>query len=469
MNKKYLLVGVASFAALCCVGGVPQEIDELMKDGEFKKVETLISQKDNGLTAFEKDSLREIMSRIRNDFSYTFNEGVGKIQERFPHVSLENVKDWEARNFVETNIIDGEKRMFRKVVSNIDRLVPELSAGRKSQEIFDAVTGAEMVDGLVRSISKDTGFDNGHRITIKYTIDVDADSVPAGKKIRVWMPFPMTTERQRNVKLESSSDKVEFSKGEKHNTIYMERKAKKGQPAHFEIVYSYDAYSKYFTQNYMLEHLQPYDETSETYVKYTSEDGPQILLSADMKALAKHIVGREENPVKQAALIYEWIDAYFPWAGAREYSTIPNLAEYVLNHGYGDCGQVSLLYINLLRNIGIPARWESGWYLAPGDVGIHDWAEIYFEGIGWVPTDMSFGLNLASKNPDVVNFYKTGMDYYRMAANHGVCGKFSPEKRFIRSETVDSQMGEVEWDGGNLFYYKGWTPNLQILKIEELH
>lgn len=262
---------------------------------------------------------------------------------------------------------------------------------------------------------------------------------------------------------------MRFSNSEKHNTVYMERKAKKGQPAHFEIVYSYDVYSKYFSQDYMLSHLKPYDKTSDVYLKYTAPDAPQILLSEDFQALAKHIVGREDNPVKQASLIYDWIDAYFPWAGAREYSTIPNLAEYALNRGYGDCGQVSLLYINLLRNIGIPARWESGWYLEPENVGIHDWAEVYFEGVGWVPVDMSFGLNLASKDKDVVNFYKSGMDYFRLAANRGVCGSFSPEKKFIRSETVDSQLGEVEWNGGNLFYYRGWSPELQIIEVKELH
>ena len=156
--------------------------------------------------------------------------------------------------------------------------------------------------------------------------------------------------------------------------------------------------------------------------------------------MAKHIVGREDNPVKQASLIYDWIDAYFPWAGAREYSTIPNLAEYALNRGYGDCGQVSLLYINLLRNIGIPARWESGWYLEPEDVGIHDWAEVYFEGVGWVPVDMSFGLNLASKDKDVVNFYKSGMDYFRL------CGK--PRRVWFVFSGKES-----------LFEAKPWIPN----------
>ena len=269
MNRKYLFAGLVSFAALPCFGEVPMEISLLMKDGEFAKADSVIGKSGVSLTAVEADSLRAIMSRIERDFCYTFEEGVEKIQERFPHVSVANVKDWETRNFVETKMINGEKRMFRKAISNIDRLVPELSAGRKTQAIFDAVSGAEMVSGVLKGISRETGYDGGHRITIKYTIDVDADSVPAGEKIRVWMPFPTTTERQKNVTLISSSDKVRFSNSEKHNTVYMERKAKKGQPAHFEIVYSYDVYSKYFSQDYMLSHLKPYDKTSDVYLKYT--------------------------------------------------------------------------------------------------------------------------------------------------------------------------------------------------------
>lgn len=468
MKKELLLLSLTSISFLFNEAEVPGEINTLLNDGEFQKVESLISQKNNGMTAIEVDSVRAIMERIKSDFNLSFDEGVAKIQERFPQVTVENIRAWEAKNYIETKTIDGNKRMFRKAPSNLDRLVPELSALKKIEGNLTSVERAKTISGLLGKISSETGLDNGHRITIKYTIDIDADSIPAGKKARVWMPYPISSERQKNVTLISSSDKVEFSTSEKHNTVYMERKAKKGQPMHFEIEYSYDVYAKYFSQDYMLKNLLPYDKTSDTYTKYTSQDAPQILLSEEMQSLAKQIVGNETNPVKQASLIFDWIEAYFPWAGAREYSTIPNIAEYALNRGYGDCGQVSLLYINLLRNLGIPAKWESGWYLAPGDVGIHDWAETYFEGIGWVPTDMSFGLNLSTDNSDIINFYKSGMDFYRLAANRGVCGKFSPEKKYIRSETVDSQLGEVEWEGGNLLYYKGWQPKLEIVSVEEL-
>ena len=119
-----------------------------------RSADSVIGKSGVSLTAVEADSLRAIMSRIERDFCYTFEEGVEKIQERFPHVSVANVKDWETRNFVETKMINGEKRMFRKAISNIDRLVPELSAGRKTQAIFDAVSGAEMVSGVLKGISR---------------------------------------------------------------------------------------------------------------------------------------------------------------------------------------------------------------------------------------------------------------------------------------------------------------------------
>lgn len=135
----------------------------------------------------------------------------------------------------------------------------------------------------------------------------------------------------------------------------------------------------------------------------------------------------------------------------------------MLENGHGDCGQVSLLNITLLRSLGIPARWESGWMLHPGEKNLHDWGEIYFEGTGWVPCDVSFGRS--TKGTALKDIYKTGTDIYRFATNEGVNGKLSPEKLYIRCETVDFQIGEVEWRGGNLPMQK-WSSNLNIDKFE---
>ena len=154
-----------------------------------------------------------------------------------------------------------------------------------------------------------------------------------------------------------------------------------------------------------------------------------------------------------------------PWAGAREYSTLADIPAYVLENHHGDCGQVALLYITLVRSLGIPARWESGWMLHPDEVNWHDWAETYFEGVGWVPTDPSFGRSAVGTSMN--DYYATGIDVYRMASNEGVGDVLSPRKTYIRSETVDFQPGEVEWRGGNLYYDK-WHSHLEVDGITPL-
>ena len=457
---------ISSFMALAANAEVPTSITSLIGSGEFSKAEALIN-KEKGLSVYQKDSLLSIMSRIRSDFRIPYEEGVRQIQQKFSNASDYNIQQWESKKYIETMTIDGQKYLFRKAVSNLDRLVPELSFERRYEGIVGDQKYAKYAEDVIKTHNPETHLGDAYRAKVKFTIDVKPDAVPKGETVRVWMPFPYENGRQSNIKLESSSHKVTYSKNSLHNSIYMEQKAGGKEPLHFEAVFSYDVQPMYYSADFILTHLKEYDKSSELYKKYTSTELPQVILTDEMKTLAQRIVGNETNPYRQASLIYDWIDTYFPWAGAREYSTIPNMAEYVLENGHGDCGQVSLLYITLVRSLGIPARWESGWMLHPSNVGMHDWAETYYEGIGWVPVDMSFGGLEVSPDSNVRNFYKSGIDMYRLAVNKGVGGEFSPKKNWVRSETVDFQLGEVEWKGGNLFYYKEWEPKLELISFEK--
>ncbi len=120
---------------------------------------------------------------------------------------------------------------------------------------------------------------------------------------------------------------------------------------------------------------------------------------------------------------------------------------------HGDCGIKTLTFITLARYNGIPARWESGLMLHPDNWNLHDWGEVYFEGIGWVPVDQSFGLQIAV-DKDTKWFFLGGNDAYHMIVNNNFSQPLFPAKIFPRSETVDFQRGEVEWRGGNLYFDK---------------
>jgi hypothetical protein len=91
---------------------------------------------------------------------------------------------------------------------------------------------------------------------------------------------------------------------------------------------------------------------------------------------------------------------------------------------------------------------------------MHDWSEVYFEGIGWVPVDASFGL-VKDKNERIRHFYVGGIDSHRYYVNEDFSGDLYPVKIHLRSETVDFQRGEVEWKGENL-YFDRWGYRMRV-------
>ncbi len=112
------------------------------------------------------------------------------------------------------------------------------------------------------------------------------------------------------------------------------------------------------------------------------------------------------------------------------------------------------------RSQGIPVKWQSGWMLHPRHVNLHDWCEVYYEGVGWVPLDQSFGLQ-KTQDEKVHNFYRSGIDAYRLIVNDDYSREFTPKKKYLRSEPYDFQRGELEWEGGNL-YFNQWNWHMDV-------
>jgi transglutaminase-like putative cysteine protease len=238
----------------------------------------------------------------------------------------------------------------------------------------------------------------------------------------------------------------------------MEQKAVAGQPTVFSETFEYVSYGAKF-------HLTPencgtYNTKSKIYREFTAQREKHIVFTPRLRELAARLTAGETNPYRKAERIFRWVD-HFPWASAREYSTIDNIPEYVLQNGHGDCGQVSLLFITLCRISGIPARFESGFMMHPHEQNLHDWAEIYFENIGWVPVDQSFGVCANAQTEDEALFFLGGIDSWRMIVNRDFGRALFPKKKYPRSETVDFQRGEVEWAGGNL-YFDQWNYHLDV-------
>ena len=423
----------------------------------------------------ESDSAAAIHSRLLSDFSLTPQQAVDQINSRYGlAINVDTLRHYARNHWVEMKTIDGRELVHRKSPRNLALLHPAMNGGTPPRGATASAPRIAYVDSVLALYDNGTGTGAGHHIVYRFTIDVPYTPALRGDTLRVWMPMPLETQRQRNVKVLSAlPGPAQCTPAEAqalHNTLYMSAPVVTGKPTHFEATISYDALGEYFSPEFIAARIKPYDRTSQLYREYTAEQLPHIVYKGDnagIADLARSIVGEETDPYRQSELVYDYIINRYPWAGAREYSTLECIPRYVLREGHGDCGQVALLYISLMRSLGVPARWESGWMLHPGEKNLHDWAEVYFEGVGWVPVDVSFGRYTGASDPRARKFYSTGMDAWRMASNKGVSGAFSPAKKFVRSETVDAQLGEVESTRGNLFY-PGWQQNFEILEATPL-
>lgn len=417
----------------------------------------------------EADSAAAIHSRLLYDFPWTVDEAREHIRERHPDISDAEIDSFVAAGYIETLVIDGQRRVHRKAPRNLALLNPAMSGctGRGDEASDERIS---YVDSVLAYYDGNNSAGNAHEVVFRFRIDVPYNAALAGDTLRVWLPLPLDSgavDYQDNLRILAASGPYQRADSltggvPDHNSLYMTAPAPApGDTARFWYEGSFIARGQWMSDSDIRERIRPYDTNSDLYKKYTAFEAPHIIR---MDSLARAIVGDETDPVACSRLVFDYIQDHYPWAGAREYSTIDCIPRYVMEQGHGDCGQVSLLYISLMRTLGIPARWVSGWMLHPGEVNYHDWAGVYYEGVGWLPVDASFGRILNAADSRAHHFYNQGIDAHRMCINTTVCGKFAPAKQYVRSETVDFQAGEVESSRGNLFY-PGWDGDLEIISV----
>jgi hypothetical protein len=446
------------------------EVSSNLQSGELKKAsllaDSLLKISINDQQRWKADSLAQIASRIPLDFPLTEEQVTGQLQKRLgDKFSKEEMKGWEDKGWLEYRMINGEKRYFSRAASNLVLL----SRFHQNRSDRDSAIAADKeivfrknhTQSIIKASERQAIPAVPVEMKITYTITVEADAVPEGETIRCWLPYPKENHgRQKDVYLlgVSNEDFLLAPDSAIHRSIYMENKAEKGKPTVFRISYSYTSSGQYFEPSSMK--VLPYNTRSALYRKYTAEQLPQLCFTENVRRLADSITGDEKDPRQIVRKIYYWFNQNIPWAGALEYSIMPNIPEYVLKNRKGDCGMQTFLFMSMLRYKGIPVHWQSGWMMPPDAKNLHDWCEIYYEGVGWVPADISYNLQY-SNDLKTRDFYITGIDSYRLIVNDGISGDFYPAKKYLRSEPFDFQRGEVEWSGGNLYFDK-WDYHMDI-------
>ena len=95
-------------------------------------------------------------------------------------------------------------------------------------------------------------------------------------------------------------------------------------------------------------------------------------------------------------------------------------ALYACDVRRGNCTDFHSLLIGMARAVGIPALFEIGFPIptdrTEGEIaGYHCWAELYVEGVGWIPVDSSE----ASKYPEKAAYFYGNLDENRVLLTRG--------------------------------------------------
>ncbi len=455
---------------------IPAEIQRLIDTGEFSAAQKLLRFEIATNSAISDDIRLEMefeierLDRIKLDFTQTRNDIIPYIQQFIPEVSSNDLTQWENEKSLEAMRIDGEKKYFKYAPNNLFRINKLANARKIAVEKLTQQQPLEqtgftyekyLADIVAEAKDSKKLYFSPKKFRITYTLTVKPDVVPSDKVIRCWLPFPREIdELQTGIKIITTDPDFYLLAGNQNflqRTIYFEKKAIRGTSTQFKLVFEMVRQARY--EVIEPDRIKTY-QNLEKMSPYLVERPPHIVFTDDLRKLAESIVGLEKNPYLKAKKIFKWVDNNIPWASAREYSTIENLSHYAFENKHGDCGIQTMLFMTLCRIAGIPTKWQSGFTLEPNGENMHDWAEMYFEPYGWLPVDASYGIR-NSKIEAVQWFCFGNTDAYRWIVNDDYSQSLFPAKMFPRSETIDFQRGEVEWEGGNLYFDK-WNWNFEI-------
>lgn len=434
-----------------------------------------------------KDRLRLekiMLEKLPEDFPYTKEQVIAMFREQVADFCEADLERLDCEGLAGWLFIDGEKHYIHNIVRNVTAKDQEIRRRAGIRPSGHALH--EVIEEMRREGSA------GRRIRMRESIRLNDDQFRPGMKLRVHLPVAAEHHQISDVKVLSYTGgavtidpadsryhagdgadacvhhvtidpadplyragagggadarvhRVTIDPADSlYRAVCFEDAPSENREYFVEYEYTVNAVYHDFSEKDREESAKHFARDPQAQL-YLGEQAPHIRFSPYLRALAAEIVGEEREPLAMARRIYDYITTKVRYSFMREYFLIPDIPQYCARNLRGDCGVQALLFITLCRICGIPAKWQSGLYAAPGDVGPHDWALFYVEPYGWLFADPSFGgAAFADGDEARRSFYFGNLEPYRMAANNAFQQSFAVEKHFLPIDPYDNQSGEIE-------------------------
>jgi transglutaminase-like putative cysteine protease len=244
-------------------------------------------------------------------------------------------------------------------------------------------------------------------------------NLPAGKKIRIWMPAAQSDAYQE-VKLVSAKGDLPLKKTRESKfgdeSYYAETSASNQPELHFDV--EYDVVRHERTALSEMPHVIPASLSSKERTEDLQPDTlvPITGIPAD---LAIKVTQGKTGPIDKARAIYDYV---FTTLRYDKTGTGWGRGDvlYACDAKKGNCTDFHSLFIAMARSQGIPARFEIGFPLPPDKhsseiAGYHCWSDFYVNGKGWIPVDISE----AWKHPEKRDYFFGSHDVNRVQFSIG--------------------------------------------------
>ena len=403
---------------------------------------------------------RERLRRLPLQYPWNRAEAFEKLRELVPDITQDELDACEREGRVNFLYLDGEKRYFLRFHRSLMRF-PDFRARRGENS-----PASPWLDPVIAQIREQGSL--GRRITLEASIRPADDAFVPGT-YRAWLPLAAETAQQRRVEVLAGDPDAVAPADAPARTAYWERTLTENKP--FTLRYRYESrvvYADPLNRPAPADALYP--AAPAPGPEDLAEDGTFIRFTPYLRALAAEVTAGAQSPAQKAWQIYAFVTTRVKYSFVRQYFCIDDLGEYCAVNLMGDCGLQALLFINLCRIAGIPARWQSGLSIDADGAGDHDWAQFWLEGWGWLFADPSFGGGAYRAGAqDRWRFYFGNLDPTRMAANRVFMAPLQPEEDFLRLDPYDSQEGEISRIGSpQPFVGREVDSDVRVVEMEPL-
>jgi len=260
-------------------------------------------------------------------------------------------------------------------------------------------------------------FKDKRSYTISYSVDVKINEATRPNTLYLWIPMPITSASQRNVKLVSRSAEP-FMENYRGVSLFKLDNLTANSTHTINLSFNVEVYA-------VETGMRPVtirQGKSPIHTAYTQSTNLIPADNSQIKSIVANITGKEQNPYTKARLLYDWIIKNITIV---ETPIANSNAVSALGQKKADSYSAALLFTAMARAAKLPCIPVAGVLINRQSQTLrHYWAEIWLDDFGWLPVDPVLGAGAApasyiNKETDLVNYYFGGTDSQRITFSRG--------------------------------------------------